>query len=91
MKNETKIISLLLEHGERLVNHGMRLDSLEEKIEHVVSGNDKIVTILERMDTDRYATASRMDRMQVDFDSTIEKVGEHEVSLGSLKQKIELL
>lgn len=91
MKNETKIISILLEHSEKLVNQGMRIDNLVEKIDQVVNGNDKIVTILERMDTDRYATASRMDRLQVEFDSTIEKVGEHEVILGSLKQKLELL
>ena len=71
---ETKVIAKLIEHDEKLENIGTEMQGVQQGINHLTEVTDKILHIVERLETEKTVSSHRLD--------------EHDVRLSKLEEKL---
>ncbi len=84
-----KLTLTVIEHGERLEQTVTKKEFNEFRREQS-DANDQIITMLKRLDEERYATIVWLRRVEKEVEGQKEKIYEHELQLQRIKKELNL-
>lgn len=90
MQSEDAIIAKLIEHDEKLDQLvGLKSEFAQFRAEQS-EANDQMITILKRLDEERFATIEWIRRVEKEVEEQKQKTQEHEVMLQRIKHELKL-
>ncbi|MBI2645059.1 hypothetical protein HYW94_02700 [Candidatus Uhrbacteria bacterium] len=84
-----KLTSVVIEHGERL-DQTVTKTEFEAFRKEQMNANDQMITILKRLDEERFATIEWLRRVEKEVEDQKKKTYEHEIALQRIKQELKL-
>ncbi|MBI4435359.1 hypothetical protein HY630_01695 [Candidatus Uhrbacteria bacterium] len=86
--HEDKVIEKLIEHDAKLDSLIPLVEEFREFRQEVTSTNEKMLTIMKRLDEDRHFIAAWIQRVEDDLRETKKTVSLHEIELRAVKQRL---
>lgn len=80
---------IVVEHRERL-DQTLTKTEFEQFRKEQSDANDQMITILKRLDQERYATITRIKRLEEDLEQQKKKTAEHDTTLQRIKHELQL-
>ena len=84
-----KLTAVVIEHGERLDQTVTKVE-FEAFRREQLHANDQMITILKRLDEERFATIEWLRRVEKEVEDQKKKTYEHELALQRIKQELKL-